>query len=587
GLVARRSHRERVRRIQAGLVGFAVLAATAGGFAVLRDAFDGDVHRSGESPRPAALPANGQIVFVRDDAEDGVTHLFTMRADGSHARQLTDSATGDRAPAVSPDGITVAFVHELEDLTPVIASIPIDGGTVTRLTDKRLFVSGPPAWSPDGSRIAFAAHDGDGQRLFVMNADGSDVRPITDPDRFWVTGAAWSPDGTRIGFTGSIFDDKGETASSDIFTVRPDGRDLVNVTRTPAAKDDEIGPTWSPDGSRIAFNETSGKGMVLVVHNLADGTERTITKGHVDDGPAWSPDGSLIAFNRSPIDGGGFEVWVVRPDGSGLTRLTRDGGFNPAWQPLPPGSEPTPTVSPEPSGTPGLEPEGRDIGLGFNLCDVRTLGGIDFIGDGTGGRAWTGTRVRDEGSCPTAYDDRYGVAVDYTGDGLADSWSTETIKYCGGCEPFKGMDLNGDGREELIVVLQYFSIMQYGVYAVIDVDGEPEVVPFRTGEPGHREHSLDAGKPFSFWVGGDAGLSDWFYCETLPTIWLTSTESPIDARPGDVKTVHQTQVSLGIDGIAEILYADTYTVPAENQLELPRTSPDHSEPDCGLGVGIR
>jgi Tol biopolymer transport system component len=586
GLVARRSHRERVHRIQAGLVGFAVLAATAGGFAVLRDAFDGDVHRSGESPSPAALLANGQIVFVRDDAEDGVTHLFTMRADGTHARQLTDSATGDRAPAVSPDGSTVAFVHELEDLTPVIASIPIDGGTVTRLTDKRLFVSGPPAWSPDGSRIAFAAHDGDGQRLFVMNTDGSDVRPITDPDRFWVTGAAWSPDGTRIGFTGSIFDDKGETASSDIFTVRPDGSDLVNVTQTPGAKDDEVGPTWSPDGSRIAFNETSGKGIVLVVRNLADGTERPITEGHVDDGPAWSPDGSLIAFNRSPLDGGGFDVWVVRPDGSGLTRLTRDGGFNPAWQPLPPGSEPTPTVSPEPSSTPSLEPEGRDIGLGFNLCDVSAVGGIDFFGDGTNGKAWTGTRILEDGTCPRKYDDPFGVAVDYTGDGVADSWSGETIEYCGGCEPWKAMDLNGDGRKELIVIVDYFTIMHYGVYTFLDTDGRPEIEPFRIGEPGNPEHGLDPAKPFTFWVGGDAGLSDWFYCETLPEFWLTGIESPIEPPPGAVKTVNRTHVSLMTDGIAHILFADTYTVPAETQLELPHTSPDFSDPDCGIGVGL-
>ena len=55
-----------------------------------------------------------------------------MRADGTHARQLTDFSTSDGAPAVSPDGTTVAFVHALEDLTPVIASIPIDGGTSRR-----------------------------------------------------------------------------------------------------------------------------------------------------------------------------------------------------------------------------------------------------------------------------------------------------------------------------------------------------------------------------------------------------------------------------------------------------------------------
>jgi Tol biopolymer transport system component len=581
GLGVRRSRRERLRRIQAGLVAFTVLTATAGGFVALREAFEPDDRGPVVSSSPNVLLSNGEIVFERDDAADGATHLYRVRSDGTHVQQLTDSATGDGAPAVSPDGRTVAFVHALGDHTPVIATIPIDGGTVTRLTDKRLFVSGPPAWSPDGSRIAFAAHDGDGQRLFVMNADGSDVRPITDADGLWVTGGAWSPDGTRIGFTGSLFDDKGELTSSDIFTVRPDGSDLINITQTPAARDDEAGPSWSPDGMQIAFDETSGRGSVVIVRNLADGTERTITEGHVDDGPAWSPDGSLIAFNRSRLEGGGFDVWLVRPDGSGLRRLTDHGGFNPAWQPVRIASGPVPTSEPEPSSSPEPELSGQDVGLSFRLCDLHPLGGIDFLGNGTDGKAWTGAELLDDGTCPNNYDTRYGVAVDFTGDGVADSWSGDTIESCVGCEPFKAIDLNGDDRAELIVIQTSFSIMQYGVYTVIPVDGQPQVVPFRTGEPGHSKHSLVAGEPFTFWAGGDAGLADWFYCDMLPEFRLTGTESPIDGGPDAETTVHETHVSLGTDGIAHILDARTYSVVGQVDLQYATT-----KPDCGLGVDI-
>ena len=116
---------------------------------------------------------------------------------------------------------------------------------------------------------------------------------------------------------------------------------------------------------------------------------------------------------------------------------------------------------------------------------------------------------------------------------------------------------------------------------MISVDGQPQVIPFRTGEPGHSRHSLDAGEPFTFWAGGDAGSADWFYCDTLPEFRLTGTESPIDGGPDAETTVHETHVSLGTDGIAHVLDAQTYTVVGEVDLQYAT-----SKPDCGLGVDI-
>jgi hypothetical protein len=197
------------------------------------------------------------------------------------------------------------------------------------------------------------------------------------------------------------------------------------------------------------------------------------------------------------------------------------------------------------------------------------------------GTAWTGNRVTPDGACPGIDDDRYGVAVDYTGDGVADSWSGETIEHCTGCEPFKAADLNVDGKDDLIVTVSYFSIMQYGIYTVMPVDGQLSVVPFRTGAPGHPQHELDVGSPFTFWAGGDAGSSDWFWCEALPEFRITGTLSPIDGGPDAETTVHETHVSLGTDGIAHILDAQTYTV--SGQVDLRYAT---SKPDCGLGVDI-
>jgi TolB protein len=562
----RRARRARSRRITSALLAIAVIGATTVGFVALREAF-----REGGRGRTAIGPlhSNGQIVFSHVGG-GGRLQLFVAQSDGSQTRTLTPSGPfDDLNPAVSPDGTTVVFQRRLDGAGFVIASIPITGGAVTELTERAVVLE--PAWSPDGTMIAFTGSlDDDAFGLWVMDADGSDPRRIAGSGSFDTLSPSWSPDGSRIAFVG--FDDDAGLLD-DVYTITPEGADMTRLTETPALR--ELSPAWSPDGRTIAFAR-SGDSMedseIWAIH--PNGSSPVLVERapmSFMDQLAWAPDATALLAS--------FHGWVhlVDFDEGGFVRLVE--GTTAAWQPLPPGSAISPT--PEPSASPDPEPEGRDIGLAFRLCDLHGLGGIDFLDDGVDGRAWTGTKVLDDGTCPPPNNDRYGVAVDFTGDGVADSWSGETIEACGGCEPFKGMDLNGDGREELIVILQYFSIMQYGVYTIVEVNGEPEVVPFRTGQPGHPEHSLDAGKPFTFWVGGDEGSADWFSCDTLPMFWLTGVFSP---EGGPVKTVHVTQVSLGTDGIAEILFADTYTVPPDVQLELPHTSPDHSDPDCGMGV---
>jgi Tol biopolymer transport system component len=564
GLARRRSHRERVRRVQAGLLAFAVLAATAGGFLFLRDAFDTDKRNVGGEHTPSV--ANGEIVFSAE-GNDGYTHLYAVQPDGSGRRQITDFGTNDTDPSVSPDGRTIAFIHQLEDVNPTIASIPITGGTVTWLMDPE-FEGSSPTWSPDGTEVLIV---GGRTGLYSISSNGSDRRTVISFTKSPVADPSWSPDGSLIVFAGQDGSLPPAGRQWSLTIVTRDGKFITDVS---GSNEDARSPAWSPDGSLIAFLAPHAGGTGIWTIPAPGGGEPSLiaTTSRLENDLTWAPDGSSLLAS----DGEWIYRVTAQPTGDpaeNLVRVVR--GSSPAWQPLP-----VPSSEPEPSSSPSREPEGRDIGLGFNVCNLAVLGGIDFLGDGTDGRAWTATKVEPNGRCPSTDDGTNGVAVDFTGDGEADSWS-ETIEHCTMCGPFMARDLNEDGTEEVIITLQGGSIMQYGIYTVMPVDGRLQVVPFTTGEPGHDDAGHIAGEPFTFWVGGDEGSSYWFHCEALPEFRLTDTYTPVDGGANAETTVHETHVSLGTDGIAEILDAQTYTVSEVVVLEYAT-----SKPDCGLGVDI-
>ena len=164
-------------------------------------------------------------------------------------------------------------------------------------------------------KIAFESdRAGNYDDIYLMNADGSGVTRLTH-NLAWDGSPAWSPDGSKIAFT------RWATGPEDIYVMNADGGGVTRLTRYLGSDED---PAWSPDGSKIAFTSNrNDKGDNIYVMNAAGGGVTRLTEGwDYDSHPSWSPDGSKIAFESDRTGYG--DIYVMNADGTGVTRLTRN-----------------------------------------------------------------------------------------------------------------------------------------------------------------------------------------------------------------------------------------------------------------------
>lgn len=183
-----------------------------------------------------------------------------------------------------------------------------------------------PAASGVSGRLLYnglVGNDADTQEVFTMNADGTGQTRLTFNDGYDGE-AAWSPDGTRIAFVAEV----PMTYPHQLYVMNADGSNPVHLV-DPA--DHPGRPTWSPDGTKLAFM-VNGSGQLYIVNS--DGTGLVAIQGVSGTEPSWSPDGQLIAFAGLGVSDR-FDIFVVKPDGTGLTNLTKTPShdWSPAWSP--------------------------------------------------------------------------------------------------------------------------------------------------------------------------------------------------------------------------------------------------------------
>lgn len=244
-----------------------------------------------------------------------------------------------------------------------------DGSGQTNVTNTPDLNEVSPAWSPDGTRIAYFEGSNGIFNLRLIDADGSNPSPVitTTFSYPYTSTPTWSPDGTRIAF---VRNNPGSPVSPQADIVVIDLQTLVEtVISRPAdfggvlLDADEYEPAWSPDGGKIAFvgvrleefldpvtgTPTTGAQAEIVTVNPDGSGEQIVSAGsrgtdrarflEEDRAPAWSPDGSMLVFmSQDQIQGccGPWQIWAVNRDGTGATNLTNDATVNdmfPSWSP--------------------------------------------------------------------------------------------------------------------------------------------------------------------------------------------------------------------------------------------------------------
>ena len=241
-------------------------------------------------------------------------------------------------PAQSPDGTWIAFTSR-RDGNREIYVMAADGSAPRNLT-RHEARDAKPAWSPDGRRIAFVSdREGESEQdmlpsndIFVMNADGSGVEQLTSSQRPVFAGdPAWSPDGSSIAF--NMLDSEG---FSEIYVL-----ELSTGASWQVTDQDGVlwGPSWSPDGRWIACIETVDFQESHVWRISADGGEsRRLTSGQFWRAtPTWSPDGARIVFAREERPGGSLsDLYAIPAEGGPAEQLTDDpaGDEDPCWAPF-------------------------------------------------------------------------------------------------------------------------------------------------------------------------------------------------------------------------------------------------------------
>jgi TolB protein len=274
----------------------------------------------------APAPDGKALLVIATRSVNGL-HLEQLRLqplDGSAPVPLNAPRARARNASWSPDGKWLVAESDAQSFSDLVRIEPKAGAAEQRLTEVKEGCFEPDV-SPDGKEIAFVSSREGDPEIYVMPVGSAEVRRITafhEEDRE----PRWSPDGKWLSFVSN------REGRDRYFLVRPDGTQLRALSGT-STKLEERELAWSPDSQKVAFVERLPDAKSRIWRaDVATGELVALTDGKArDDGPVWSPDGKYLVFVAER--GGDTDLWLMRADGTGQTRLTTAKGADwlPRW----------------------------------------------------------------------------------------------------------------------------------------------------------------------------------------------------------------------------------------------------------------